>query len=271
MAAVEQINRGSQQQAAATQQASAALAQIEKSAGLAKANAERADQRIGQIEGALKQSRSAVETLVSGVSKALEETRSSLTMIANLESVGRRIDRIVDGIVLVAVQTSMLAVSGAVEAARAGDSGRGFAVVSNDIRNLAREASESGDRITDTVRGIVDQLASVRRDLEQIIAVAEAEVERNRAVIDALDKVAADLVTLAAGNGSILRGADALFTAVAQSAAGARQIAAAAEEAGTASRDAATASTEQAGGAEDLAAAVEEIASLADELNRPNG
>ena len=57
------------------------------------------------------------------------------------------------------IQTSMLAVSGAVEAARAGEAGRGFAVVSNDIRALAREAAESVERIKDTIRGILDQIA----------------------------------------------------------------------------------------------------------------
>ena len=57
-----------------------------------------------------------------------------------------------NAIALVVVQTSMLAVSGAVEAARAGESGRGFAVVSNDIRSLAREASENVERAKDTVR-----------------------------------------------------------------------------------------------------------------------
>lgn len=271
MAAVDQINRGSQQQAAATQQTSTALAQIERSAGTARSNAELAEQRIQQMQDALKEGRRAVAALVAGAAKALEDTQSSLAMIAGLESVGRRIDKIVNGIGLVAIQTSMLAVSGAVEAARAGDSGRGFAVVSNDIRSLARDASDSADRVKDTVQGIIDQLASTRRDLEQIMATGEADAERNRATLGALDKVGVDAASLAEANNAILRGAEALLTAAAQTAAGARQIAASAEEASAASREAATASTEQARSAEDLAAAVEEIASLADALNQAHG
>ena len=69
-----------------------------------------------------------------------------------------------------AVQTSMLAVSGSVEAARAGNAGRGFAVVSNDIRSLAREASQNVERAKDTVLGILDQIATLKRDLEQVVA-----------------------------------------------------------------------------------------------------
>ena len=271
MAAVEQINRGSHQQAAATQQTSTAMAEIEKSAALAKANASSASEQVRVMDAALKDSRAAVESLINGVSEALVDTGASLEMISGLEIAGRRIDKIVDGIALVAVQTSMLAVSGAVEAARAGDAGRGFSVVSGDIRNLAREASESADRVKDTVRGISDRIGSVRRDLEQIIVLAQGEIEKNQGLFGSLETVEQDVTALGAGSAVILQGADAILIAVGQAAAGARQIAAAAEQAGAASRQAAAASSQQARGAEDLAAAIEEIASLADELRSANG
>ncbi|MGZ3278664.1 MAG: methyl-accepting chemotaxis protein [Caulobacteraceae bacterium] len=271
MAAVEQINRGSQQQAAATQQTSAAMTQIEKSANLAKETAATASGQVKTMQGALKESRTAVEGLIGGVGDALSGTRATLDMIAGLETVARRIDKIVDGIALVAVQTSMLAVSGAVEAARAGDAGRGFSVVSGDIRNLAREASESADRVKDTVRSISDQIGSVRRDLEQIVDRAETEVEANQGLFGSLEAIEREVTALAGASATIVRGADTIMLAVGQTAAGARQIAAAAEEASAASRQAAQASIEQARGAEDLAAAIEEIASLADELKSANG
>ena len=180
-------------------------------------------------------------------------------------------EKIVDAIALIAVQTSMLAVSGSVEAARAGEAGRGFAVVSGDIRSLAREAANNVDRAKDTVRGIIEQIAALKRDLEQSISAAEVEIQNNRATFTALDKVATDLTALSTGNTTILEGAQAILASASETAAGARQIAAAAEEAGNASRQAATASTEQAQGAEDLAAAIEEIASLADVLKQQNG
>ena len=270
MAAVEQINRGSQQQASATHQASAAFVQIEKSARLAQERAAHGGERVAVAQAALTDNRTAIESLVSGVATALEATRSSLVTILRLEGAGRRIETIVDGIGLVAIQTSMLAVSGAVEAARAGTAGRGFATVSNDIRALAREASDSVARIKDTVRGILDQIASLRRDLEQVIASGEAEIQTNRSIFAALEKVDGEVALLSAANGAIVKGADAILAAAVEMAAGARQVAAAAEEANAASRQAAAASTEQAQGAEDLAAAIEEIASLADELKQQN-
>jgi methyl-accepting chemotaxis protein len=161
MAAVEQISRGAQQQAAAAQEASTAMAQIETSATSAKKNADIALDRVVVIGSALKDSRTAVRSLVDGVANAIGQTRSSLDMIRALEGANRRIVKLVDGISATAMQTTMLAISGAVEAARAGDSGRGFAVVSNDIRSLAREANSNVDRIRETVEGVMEQIGSV--------------------------------------------------------------------------------------------------------------
>jgi methyl-accepting chemotaxis protein len=269
--AVDQINRGAQQQAAAAQQTSAALAQIEKSARVAQESGKLANDRVAVMGKELADARKAVERLIEGVVQAVKETRDSLETIVSLEAIGRKIEKIVDAITLVNIQTGMLAVSGAVEAARAGDAGQGFALVSNDIRSLAREATESVERIKDTVRGILDQIALLRRDLEQIIVTGESEVQGNRAVSKTLGEMTDEIDALGNANKAIQQGADAILAAAAETSTAARQIAAAAEEASSASRQAATASAEQAQSADDLAAAIEEIASLSDELKKKNG
>jgi methyl-accepting chemotaxis protein len=266
MAAISQINKGSQQQAAATQQTSAALAQIEKSAALAKDNANSAVERAAVLEKAIREGRASASKLVEGVSASLETTKASLLTIVRLETVGRNIEKIVDAIALVAIQTTMLAVSGSVEAARAGNAGRGFALVSGDIRSLARDTSSNVDRIKDTVRSILGQIAVLRRELEQVIASNDLEVQNNIVVTASLERLESEIVALTGGNKEITQGADAILSAVKETAAGARQIAAAAEEASSASAQASTASSQQARGAEDLAASIEEIAILAQEL-----
>lgn len=209
--------------------------------------------------------------LSAGVGRSLDTTREGLRMIAALEAVSRNVDKIVDGIGAVSIQTNMLAVNGSIEAARAGDFGKGFAVVSKDIRNLARDSGENAGRIKDTVKTIQEQIAAVRRELEQIIAVAETENQKNTTVLAALAAVEADISAIAAGNKEILTGADAILASMTEAARGSQQIAAAAEEAGTAATQAAAATRQQARGAEDLAAAIEEIASLAEDIQRRHG
>ena len=271
MVAVEQISRGSQQQASATQEASAALDQIEKMARAATENTTKSLDRTRRMGGMLAEIRLTIGDLSAGVARSLETTRQSLGLIAGLEGVSRGVDKIVDGIGMVSIQTNMLAVSGSVEAARAGDFGKGFAVVSKDIRSLARDSGENAGRIKDTVRAIQDQIAAVRRDLEQIISAAEAENQKNTAVLAGLGVVEGDMNEIAASNQQILSGAEAILSSLKEAARGAQQVAAVAEEAGSASAQAATAAKQQARGAEDLAAAIEEIASLAEDIQRRDG
>jgi methyl-accepting chemotaxis protein len=266
MAAVEQISRASQLQSSATQQTSAALAQIEKSARVTQASSKTANDRVQSLDVALKEGRKSIENLVDGVSNALKGTQTSVTTIRRLEVVGRKVEKIIEAIALIAIQTSMLAVSGAVEAARAGESGKGFAVVSNDIRSLSREASENVERAKDTVQGILDQIATLRSDLEQLIMSTELQVQTNRTISAGLQNIEKEVAALTSASATILDGADNILSATTEMTKAARQIASAAEESSAASRQAATASAEQSRGVEDLAAAIEEIASLADEL-----
>ena len=206
MATVEQISRAAQLQSSATQETSAALSQIENSAKLARSNGAAADERVRSLDAALKEGRLAVENLVSGVSHALSGTRASVGTIKRLESVGRKIEKIIEAMALVAVQTSMLAVSGSVEAARAGDSGRGFAVVSNDIRSLSREASNNVEHAKDTVRGILAQIAVLKSNLEQIIVATEVEIQNKSTTVSAgLQSIAKEVAALAAASKSIPR------------------------------------------------------------------
>ena len=201
-----------------------------------------------------------------GVSVALRDTRTSLERSAELEDAGRRIDKLVDAIALVAVQTTMLAVSGSVEAARAGAAGQGFANVSADIRALARESAENADKMKDVVYAVQRRIAAVRGELEAIVAGNEAELEKSLLMHQRLGE--RETVT-----GSVRQAAEDILSSAGrvldtsrevQSATG--QIATAAEETASAAGQAATAAREQARGAEDLAAAIEEIAELGEAL-----
>jgi methyl-accepting chemotaxis protein len=271
MLAIDQISRGAQQQSAATQQASTSLDQIEKSAVTARENAATSLARTKQIREMLGEVRSTVAALSTGVTRSLESSRASLRELAGLAQISRKVDKIVDGIVMVSIQTNMLAINGAVEAARAGDHGKGFALVSKDIRTLARDSGENAGQIKDTVGAIQDQIAAVRRDIEQIILAIEGENQKNDSILSSLGVIEADMSETASGNEQILNGAEAILSSVKEAARGAQQVAAAAEEAGSAATQAAASGRQQASAAEGLAAAIEEIASLAQDLQRGDG
>ncbi len=266
MAAIEQISKGSHHSAAAAQQSSAAVAEIEKGSTLAQQRATTALEMAHGLSEMVRASRAAVDALIDGVSRMLNDTNRSGQLMTKLELLSRRIDKIVDSITTVSIQTNMLAVNGSIEAARAGEFGKGFMVVSTDIRNLARESAENADRIKDVVKATQDQIVAVRRDMEQIAAAAEIEVRKNRTIAVNLGAMDQDISTVVDGNGEIVRGADAILSAVREMQTSTQQIAAAADQTSSSTTEALTAAKQQARGAEELAAAVEEVASLADEL-----
>lgn len=266
LTAVEQIGTGAQIQASATQQASAAMAQIEKSAAETRRAGENSLAQIETSRGRLDAARRAISLLAEGVAEAGAEIRDLLGLVEALETAARAIERIVEGMGLVAVQTTMLAVSGSVEAARAGEQGRGFSVVSTDIRNLARASGDNAARARETVGLMQAQIALVRNDLEQIADVASGEALKNRKLADRLAAVENVAEGLKAGSEEVLESARSALGMVEQVVQGAAQIAAVAEEASSAAVQAGAAARQQSRGAEDLAAAIEEIASLADEL-----
>ncbi|HET9107562.1 MAG TPA: methyl-accepting chemotaxis protein, partial [Steroidobacteraceae bacterium] len=268
LTAVEQISKAAQAQSSATHETASAVGQIERSARVSQASARTGNERVASLEAALEEGQRSVRSLVADGSNALDGMRSTVTAMARLEGVGRKIEKTIDALALIAVQTSMLAVSGSVEAARAAESGRGFAVVSNDIRGLAREAATSVERAKDTVRGILDQIGAVKSDLQQITATAEAEVQKNQIVSAGLLQLAEDVSALGRGSRAILEGAEKILLATTEIAQAAQQVASAAEQASVSSREAAAAANQQSRAAEDLAAAIEEIASLADALRQ---
>jgi len=266
MVALDQIQKGAHQQGAATQQSSAAIAEVERAALLSTTNAKDAVEKAEATAERVTSSIKGIDELIDGVMNSVEAGKQSREQMTALEQISRRIDKIVDAITTVSIQTNMLAVNGSVEAARAGEFGKGFAVVSTDIRNLARDSAENADRIKDTVKAIQDQIGGVRRDLEEIGNAAAIEIEKNKMISVDLETVAKDVEIVLKGNREILAGSDDIVRMVKEVQTGVEQIAAAAQQTTRATGEAGVAAKQQSKGAEELAAAIEEIASLADEL-----
>jgi methyl-accepting chemotaxis protein len=266
MTAIDQIRKGAEIQSASTEEASAAINQIEKGVEVAQVRASASGDKAGAIKKLLGENKASIDALVTGVSTASDGTKASIKQIKDLELVSRRIDKIVDTITTVSIQTNMLAVNGSIEAARAGEFGKGFVVVATDIRNLAHDSAENADRIKDMVKAVQDQIGVVGRDLEEILATSLSEVEKAKTTTASMVVIETDISEVETGCQNILAASNEIAAAVAQVKKGVEQIASAAQEADKAATEAAAAAKQQSQGAEELAAAIEEIASLADEL-----
>jgi methyl-accepting chemotaxis protein len=207
-----------------------------------------------------------VDALIVNIGKAADASMESAKNVLELEERTRRIDKIVDAIVMVTVQTKMLAVNGNVEAARAGEYGRGFSVVAGDIRSLANESSENADRIKDLVKNVQTQIMKVANDIQSAGTKARQEVERARASTANLELIAKDCEVIVGDIKEVSKGATESMAALEQAGKASQQIATAAEETGRASTEVAGASEQGLKAAQEIAQAVEDIASQADEL-----
>lgn len=223
-------------------------------------------EKVGIIRRLLGENKQTVNGLVASILSSAEATRVNIKQVKELELVSRRIDKIVDAIATVSIQTNMLAVNGSIEAARAGEFGKGFVVVATDIRNLAQDSAENADRIKDLVKAVQDQIGLVGRDLDEIVATATAEVEKAKATSVNLEAIETDIAEVEQSATEILDASTEIGAAIAQVKRGVEQISAAAQEASKAANEAAAAARQQSQGAEELATAIEEVASLADEL-----
>jgi len=266
MAAIDQIRKAAEIQSASTEEASAAINQIEKGVEISQTRATASGEKVLAIKKLLNLNKTSTDALIVGVATASDASRASIKQIKGLELVSRRIDKIVDVITTVSIQTNMLAVNGSIEAARAGEFGKGFVVVATDIRNLAHDSAQNADSIKDMVKGVQDQIGVVGRDLDEILAISLGEVEKAKATTTNLVTIETDIAEVELGCQGILAASNEIAAAVGQVKKGVEQIASAAAEADKAAAVGASAAKQQSQGAEELSSAIEEIASLADEL-----
>lgn len=266
MSAIEQIRKGAQTSAAACEQSAAAVNQIERGVEVAQQRATDGGEKVRDVLATLAINKTSVDQLISGITASVMGTQDSIKQVKDLEQVSRRINKIVEAITTVSIQTNMLAVNGSIEAARAGEFGKGFVVVSTDIRNLARDSAENADRIKDLVKAVQDQIAAVSTDLEDIVKSAISEVEQAKVSTANLNQIEADILVVDHGTREILAASMEIATAIGQAKQGIEQISTASQQAEKAATEAASAATQQSRGAEELASAIEEISSLADEL-----
>ncbi|MBA1147463.1 methyl-accepting chemotaxis protein [Ectothiorhodospiraceae bacterium WFHF3C12] len=138
--------------AAAMNEVTATVTEVARNASEAAGAAEEADRRAGE-------GRRTVEQLIERFTALADDVESTAGRIEQLEREAESIGSVLDVINGVAEQTNLLALNAAIEAARAGEQGRGFAVVADEVRTLANRTHES----TGEVRTMIERLQEYAR------------------------------------------------------------------------------------------------------------
>ena len=153
-ASAARVKQGSEQQSEAASTMAAAVEEMTTGIDDVSANAQDAD-RIAARAGELSADGSrVVGDVVQAIERIAEVVHQSASIVADLGTRSERISAIVNVIREIADQTNLLALNAAIEAARAGEAGRGFAVVADEVRKLAERTSRSTNEIAEMIEAI---------------------------------------------------------------------------------------------------------------------
>lgn len=150
-------------------------------------------------------------TQISSAMKELASTSVSVTNnqhilndeIVNVQKISVEINTILDSIKSIADQTKMLGLNAAIEAARAGDAGRGFGVVASEIRKLSQNSKETAHQImemTTKIQGSVNKTLQISNSTLENTEQQSAAIEETNASVEEVMGLADELNRLASGN-----------------------------------------------------------------------
>ncbi len=188
-AVTEESSRGLQQQNDEIEQAATAVNEMTAAVEEVARNAVSTSQASEQSTDTARQGRDKVVQTVQAIQTMTLDVQTTSNLVEGLAEQGRDIGKVLDVIRSIAEQTNLLALNAAIEAARAGEAGRGFAVVADEVRALAHRTAESTREIEQMVAGIQSGTGNAVQSMALNTSRTQTTLELARAAGEALEQI----------------------------------------------------------------------------------
>ncbi|MGE8486384.1 MAG: methyl-accepting chemotaxis protein [Pseudomonas sp.] len=189
----QEASRGLQQQNNEIEQAATAVNEMTAAVEEVARNAVSTSEASNQSTQAAREGRDRVVETVDAIQTMTHDVQNTALMIEGLATQGRDIGKVLDVIRAIAEQTNLLALNAAIEAARAGEAGRGFAVVADEVRALAHRTAQSTQEIEKMVAGIQNGTGEAVSSMQQSNQRTQSTLEMARAAGVALEQITSSI------------------------------------------------------------------------------
>lgn len=233
-AAITQADSSLQLQAKETEMLASAVEEMSYAAAEIGQNTTKAASEVDSCQQSGQQLEAGIHHVVSSLTATLTTFRDIRNQALSLDADSKKIATIVDVITAIAEQTNLLALNAAIEAARAGEQGRGFAVVADEVRQLAGKVQLATQDISEVISGLLNKANTLSTSTASCEQSANATQAETQGMQQQVDDISARLLALKLLMAQTATAAEEQTSVSATLARGIASLSAAAEENSTA-------------------------------------
>ena len=207
-AVTEQTSAGVNSQKVETDQVATAMHEMAATVQEVARNAEEASEAAVAADQQAREGDKVVGEAIAQIERLAIEVGHSTEAMGHLKRESDKIGSVLDVIKSVAQQTNLLALNAAIEAARAGEAGRGFAVVADEVRSLAQRTQQSTEEIEELIAGLQSGTLQVANSMDSSRILTDSSVELTRRAGESLGNITRTVSTIQGMNQQIAAAAE---------------------------------------------------------------